>query len=62
MKNLKQIIAQIQPLAGGPPTGELNELIWQLICYPPKMPLRLHQEQLLQEAETVPLSVYDELF
>ncbi|MES2275753.1 MAG: alpha/beta hydrolase [Bacteroidota bacterium] len=61
MKNLKQIIAQITPLLDKP-SDELQPLIWQFICYPPKMPLRLHQEQLLNQAEHFSLKVFDEFF
>jgi pimeloyl-ACP methyl ester carboxylesterase len=62
MKKLRQIIAEVKALAGGPPTPELNQLLWQLICYPPKMPLRLQQEQLLNEAQMFSLKVNDVYF
>lgn len=61
MKKLKQIVAQIKshPTAS---SVELNNLLWQYICYSPKMPLRLHQEKLLDEAEKLSLKVNDEFF
>jgi len=61
MKKLKQIIAQVKDFASGP-SAELNDLLWQLICYQPKMPLRLHQEQLMNEAEKFSITVNDEYF
>ncbi|RYE12560.1 MAG: alpha/beta hydrolase [Sphingobacteriaceae bacterium] len=41
---------------------DLNPLLWQLICYAPKMPLRLVQEQLLAGATRFSLNVEDEYF
>jgi pimeloyl-ACP methyl ester carboxylesterase len=61
MKKLKQIIAQTKEFAVDTPAG-FNDLLWQLICYSPKMMLRLQQEQLLNEAEKFSLKVYDEYF
>ncbi|HXI00215.1 MAG TPA: alpha/beta hydrolase [Sphingobacteriaceae bacterium] len=61
MKKLKEIISQFKTF----PTkssAELNEVLLQLICYSPKMPLRLHQEQLLSEGEQFSLKVNDEYF
>ncbi len=60
MKKLKQIITQIRTEQNTP--TQLNDLLWQFICYPPKMLLRLNQEQLLNEAEKFTLSVNDEYF
>lgn len=40
----------------------MNALLWQLICYSPKMPPRLQQQQLLDEAERFNLSVTDDYF
>jgi pimeloyl-ACP methyl ester carboxylesterase len=63
MKKLKQIVNDVKALIAEPVArGQLTNLIWQLICYPPKMPLRLQQEQLLSEAEKFSVSVYDEYF
>lgn len=61
MKKLKQIIAQTKEIAAANSTG-FNELVWQLICYSPKMQLRLHQEQLLDEATHFSLKVNDDYF
>ena len=61
MKKLKQIIAQTKEIAATNSTG-FNDLLWQLICYSPKMPVRLLQEQLLNEAERFSLSVTDDYF
>ena len=61
MKKLKQIIIQTKALATENPPG-FNDLLWQLICYSPKMPLRLQQEQLLNEAEKFSLEAKDEYF
>ncbi|MDN3582736.1 alpha/beta fold hydrolase [Mucilaginibacter flavus] len=38
---------------------ELTEMLWQLICYSPKMPVRLQQQQLLDEAAKFTLEVDD---
>ena len=61
MKKLKQIIAQTKEIAAANSTG-FNDLVWQLICYSPKMALRLHQEQLLNEAAHFSLTVNDDYF
>jgi pimeloyl-ACP methyl ester carboxylesterase len=61
MKKLKQIIAQTKEIAAANPSG-FNDLVWQLICYSPKMQLRLHQEQLLDEATHFSLKVNDDYF
>jgi pimeloyl-ACP methyl ester carboxylesterase len=61
MKNRKQIIAQILTLKDNP-SPELDALIWKFICYPPKMPLRQHQEQLLAQAAQFSLTVNDPYF
>ena len=61
MKKLRQIIADVKTGINDTP-DELTDLLWQLICYSPKMPLRLQQEQLLNEAEKFTLTVKDEYF
>jgi pimeloyl-ACP methyl ester carboxylesterase len=61
MKKLRQIITQIKTAPPGDP-DEFNDLIWQLICYSPKMPVRLQQQQLLDEAEKFSLEVNDDYF
>lgn len=61
MKKLKSIINQIKTFDTGN-ADELNDLVWQLICYSPKMPVRLQQQQLLDEAEKFSLTVADPHF
>ncbi len=61
MKKLKQIVAKIKSHPTEP-SSELNNLLWQYICYSPKMPVRLHQEKLLDEAEKSSLKVNDDFF
>ena len=61
MKKLKQIIIQTKALASEP-SPDFNNLLWQLICYSPKMPARLQQEQLLNEAAKFSLTVSDDYF
>jgi pimeloyl-ACP methyl ester carboxylesterase len=62
MKKLKQIVEQVKYLIAENKPDDLNSMLWQLICYPPKMPLRLHQEQLLGEAEKFAVTVNDPYF
>ena len=62
MKKLKQIVEQVKTLIAENKPDELNRMLWQLICYPPKMPLRLHQEQLFSEAEKFTVTVDDPYF
>jgi pimeloyl-ACP methyl ester carboxylesterase len=63
MKKLRQIVNDIKTLIVEPGLpAQLTDMLWQLICYPPKMPLRLQQEQLLSEAEKFSVTVYDEYF
>ena len=63
MKKLKQIVNNVKALvAEQAPSEQLTGLLWQLICYPPKMPLRLQQEQFLSSAETFSVTVHDEYF
>jgi len=61
MKRLKQIFNEIKD-GQSHTQAELNQLLWQLICYSPKVPLRHHQQQLLDEAEKFTLKVKDEYF
>ncbi|OOQ61782.1 alpha/beta fold hydrolase [Mucilaginibacter pedocola] len=60
MKKLKQIIANVK--SADEDTEGYNDLLWQLICYSPKMPLRLQQQQLLDDAERFTLQACDEHF
>lgn len=61
MKRLKQIFTEVKSNPSLTPQ-ELNQLLWQLICYSPKMPVRFQQQQLLDEAEKFSLKVNDEYF
>lgn len=61
MKKLRQIVNDIKTLTPQD-SSELERLLWPYICYSPKMPLRLAQEQLLQSAEKISLKVNDEYF
>ncbi len=60
MKHLKQIIEDIKVQGDNPEL--LQAMLWKLICYSPKMPIRLHQQNLLNAAQTSTLKVYDEYF
>jgi hypothetical protein len=60
MKHLKHIIQSIKQQ--DETSNELQKLIWELICYSPKMPLRLHQQQLIDQSEQLHLKVYDKYF
>ena len=62
MKKLKQIILNVKTLIAEDKPDDLNSMLWQLICYPPKMPLRLQQEQLLSEAAQFSVPVNDPYF
>ncbi|MDB5022679.1 MAG: Alpha/beta hydrolase family protein [Mucilaginibacter sp.] len=61
MKKLKQIFTEVKTNLYHTP-DELNQLLWQLICYSPKMPVRFHQQQLLDEAEKFTLKAKDDYF
>src|ERR1700712_1287140 len=61
MKKLRQTIAQIQSL-DPISSKDIGSLLWQYICYSPKMPVRLQQQQMLNQAETFALKVNDEHF
>jgi pimeloyl-ACP methyl ester carboxylesterase len=61
MKKLKQIFNEVKTSSSHTP-DKLNQLLWQLICYSPKMPVRLQQQQLLDEAEKFTLKAKDEYF
>jgi len=61
MKKLKQIIAEIKNTKDKD-TDELQELILRYICYAPKMPLRIFQENILERAEKNTLKVFDKYF
>lgn len=61
MKILKQIIAKIKNTEYED-THQLQDLILRYICYAPKMPLRVFQQNLIERAEKTSLKVYDEYF
>lgn len=61
MKKFKTIFNQVKAL-GGADAPELISLLWQLIYYSPKMPVRLQQQQLLDEAKPFTLEVNDPHF
>jgi pimeloyl-ACP methyl ester carboxylesterase len=59
MKKFKHILTRVRDLAAedGP---QLNELLWELILYSPKIPVRPHQQQVLDEAGKFTLKIRDE--
>lgn len=61
MKKLKTVFNQVKSLNGAE-GADMIDLLWQLICYSPKMPLRLQQQQLLDEAKPFTLEVDDPHF
>jgi hypothetical protein len=61
MKKLRQIFTEVKASTSHTPE-ELNQLLWQLICYSPKMPVRFQQQQLLDEAEKFSLKAKDDYF
>jgi len=61
MKKLKTVFNQVKSLNGAEAPGMIN-LLWQLICYSPKMPVRLQQQLLLDEAKAFTLVVDDPHF
>src|ERR1700743_191371 len=61
MKKLRQIFTEVKAATSHTP-DELNQLLWQLICYSPKMPVRFQQQQLLDEAEKFSLKAKDNYF
>ncbi|MEJ7560256.1 MAG: alpha/beta hydrolase [Pedobacter sp.] len=60
MKHLKQVIQSIKQQDES--SSELQQLIWELICYSPKMPLRQHQQQLINLSEQILLKADDTYF
>lgn len=61
MKILKQIIAELKE-SNFENTNQLHDLVLRYICYAPKMPLRILQEDLLGRAENTSLVVDDKYF
>jgi pimeloyl-ACP methyl ester carboxylesterase len=62
MKRFKQIIADVKERVANHNTAGMTPLLWQFICYPPKIPLRLHQDQLLAKATKFSVTVNDPYF
>jgi hypothetical protein len=61
MKKIKEIFTRLKGLQHAD-NEDIIDLLWQLICYSPKFPLRLQQQQLLDEAEPFTLEVNDPHF
>ncbi len=61
MKKLKRIINEIKTTTNKN-TPEYNQLLWQLICYSPKMPVRYPVNLLLDEAVQFSLKALDAYF
>ncbi|MBB6109069.1 alpha/beta fold hydrolase [Mucilaginibacter lappiensis] len=61
MKKIKEIFTRVKELQHGD-NEDVTDLIWQLICYSPKFPLRLQQQQLIDEAAPFTLEVDDPHF
>jgi hypothetical protein len=61
MKNLRQVVENIK-LLDISNEHQLQDLLWKLIFYSPKMPGRLHQQNLVDLAVKGDLKVYDEYF
>jgi len=58
LKRLKQLIGDLKQQQGNPDAALMREFIF----YSPKMPLRLHQEQLIAESKQFSLPVFDTYF
>lgn len=61
MKKFRQILEEIKNLPEGN-SEALQATLWQLICYSPKIPNRLHQQRLVDDAEKLSIKVYDRYF
>ncbi|WP_316832901.1 alpha/beta hydrolase [Pedobacter aquatilis] len=61
MKRLKEIVNALK-ISAENQHQDAEKLIREFIFYSPKMPLRLHQEQLLAEAKRFSLPVFDTYF
>lgn len=61
MKKLKLLHQHILALENKE-NQDITDMLWQLICYPPKMQARLQQQTLLDEATKFSLEVYDPHF
>ncbi|MDN3549256.1 hypothetical protein [Mucilaginibacter aquaedulcis] len=58
MKKLKELFNRVKE-SEATGNADITGLLWQLICYSPKFPLRLQQQQLLDEATPFTLEVDD---
>ncbi|WP_029277034.1 hypothetical protein [Pedobacter borealis] len=58
MKRLKQIVNELKLTQAAPDAALMREFIF----YSPKMPLRLHQEQLVAVSKQFSLKVFDAYF
>ncbi|MDN5287246.1 MAG: alpha/beta fold hydrolase [Mucilaginibacter sp.] len=61
MKKIKELFAQVKELQHAD-NEDITKLLWQLICYSPKFPLRLQQQELLNESTPFVLEVDDPHF
>lgn len=61
MKVYRQIHEQAKDLSGLE-KGAVESLLWKLLCYAPKIPLRMVHQELLDKAEHFQLSVHDAHF
>ncbi len=61
MKKIKEIFTRVKELQHTD-NEDITDLIWPLICYSPKFPPRLPQQQLLDEASPFTLEVNDPHF
>jgi pimeloyl-ACP methyl ester carboxylesterase len=61
MKKLKELFNRVKESENAG-NQDITDLLWQLICYSPKLPLRLQQQQLLDEATPFSLEVDDPHF
>lgn len=59
MKNFKEIIIQIRDLAAKE-SPELQDLLWEVLFYSANIPLKPHQQQVLDEAEKFSLKITDQ--
>lgn len=62
MKRFKQIVADLKANIADKKFDDLTPLLWQFVCYPPKIPLRLHQQQLLDKSQKFAVTVDDPYF
>jgi esterase/lipase len=60
MKHLRNVIQSIHQQDDY--SNDLQKLIWELICYSPKMPLRIYQQELIGLSSQMQLQVYDHYF